>query len=169
MELIKTISPAVAALIPCGQLQVTKRNIREFQDGIQQLEIALKLCPKIGETDGKKEHPAMFHYFYGGTDIFICEFDGEDLMFGYTILNGDLQNAEWGYSSLSEIVKVPQFNIDYHFEPQTIEAALYKAYPKHYKKPASLRQEFADKLAEHFHKKTNFPISKNIEFVAFSS
>ena len=132
------IPTKVAALIPCGQLEVTNGNLREFQDAINRLEIALKLCPKIGETDGKKEHPAMFHYFYGGTDIFICEFDGEDLMFGYTILNGDLENAEWGYTSLSEIKRIPHLNIDYHFPVQTIEAALYKAHPDYYKKPASL-------------------------------
>ena len=138
MKILETIPPAVAALIPYSQLFVTKRNIPVFQDVILKLEIALKLCPKIGVTDGAKEHPAIFHYFFGGTDIYICEFDGEDLMFGYTILNGDLENAEWGYTSLSEIKRIPHLNIDYHFPVQTIEAALYKAHPDYYKKPASL-------------------------------
>ena len=134
----KTIPPAVAALIPNDQLYITKSVIGVYQFAVKRLEIALQLCPKIGATDGAKEHPAIFHYFYGSTDIYICEYDGEDLMFGYTILNGDLQNAEWGYTSLSEITKIPQLNIDYHFPVQTIEAALYKAYPDHYKKLASL-------------------------------
>ena len=138
MKFLETIPPVVAALIPYGQLFVTKRNIPVFQDAILKLEIALKLCPKIGATDGAKEHPAIFHYFFGGTDIYICEFDGEDLMFGYTILNGDLENAEWGYTNLSEIKRIPHLNIDYYFPVQTIEAALYKAHPDYYKKPASL-------------------------------
>jgi hypothetical protein len=30
-------------------------------------------------------------------------------------------------------------NIDYHFEEQSIEAALYRRYPDHFKKPASLQ------------------------------
>jgi hypothetical protein len=143
MEVFHKIPEAVAALIPCGQLSVTKRNLNEFQEGIQRLEIALRLCPKIGATDGAKEHPAIFHYFYGGTDIYICEFDGVDLMFGYTVLNGDLECAEWGYTSLSEIKRIPQFNIDYHFPVQTIEAALYMSYPDFYKKPQSLTEKTA--------------------------
>jgi len=138
MDIIKIIPEGVAALIPCSQLEYTRKYLIEFQDQIHRLAIALQLCPKIGETEGAKEHPAIFHFFYAGTDIFICEYDSKDLMFGYTILSGDLQNAEWGYTSLSEITKLPQFNIDYYFPVQTIEAALYTAYPKHYKKPQSL-------------------------------
>ena len=132
------IPEAVAALIPCGQLQVTRSKIRVFQEPLHRLLVALRLCPKIGATERAKEHPAIFHYFFGGTDIYICEFDGKDLMFGYTILNGNLQNSEWGYTSLSEITSIPQFNIDYHFPAQTIEAALYTAYPDYFKKPQSL-------------------------------
>ena len=116
-----------------------KRNLKEFLDGIERLETALKNCPKIGKTDGKKEHPAIFHYFYGGSDIYICEYDPEDnLMFGYGILNGDLQNSEWGYFSLEELANSKYLNIDYHFEEQSIEAALYNQYPRHFKKPKSL-------------------------------
>jgi len=139
MDIITTIPEAVAALIPCGQLYVTKRNIKEFQDAIHRLEIALKLCPKIGATNGAKEHPAIFHYFYGGSDFYVCEYDPQDgLMFGYGILGGDLPNSEWGYFSVSEFSQSKHLNIDYHFPVQTIEAALYTAYPKHFKKPQSL-------------------------------
>jgi hypothetical protein len=61
-------------------------------------------------------------------------------MFGFVILNGDLQNAEWGYINLAEIITIPVMNIDYHFEEQNIEAALYKQYPRHFKKPRSLEK-----------------------------
>ena len=43
------------------------------------------------------------HFFIGSCDWFIAEYDGSDLFFGYTILNGDTQNAEWGYISFSEL------------------------------------------------------------------
>jgi hypothetical protein len=86
----------------------------------------------------QKEHPAIFHYFFGSTDIYICEFDRKDYMFGYAILGGDLSNSEWGYFCLSELTKVPVYNIDYHFQEQSIEAALYTAYPKYFKKPLSV-------------------------------
>jgi len=142
MKTLTTIPAAVAALIPFVQLKVTKGNIKEFSDCIQRLETALKKCPKIGETDGKKEHPAIFHYFFAGSDFYICEYDPENsLMFGYGILNGDLPNSEWGYFNLLEFVSSKYLNIDYHFEEQTIEAALYNSYPVFFRKPQSIKEK----------------------------
>jgi hypothetical protein len=53
-------------------------------------------------------------------------------------LNGDLENSEWGYTSLSEITGIPVMNLDYYFTEQSIEAALYNQHPGYFKKPASL-------------------------------
>ena len=138
MKEYKKIPYEVSALIPTDQLKITRRNIKEFQDGIELLENQLKKCPNIKETDGMKEHPAIFHYFYGSTDIYICEYDKEDYMFGYAILNGELQFSEWGYFLRTDLINTPQYNIDYHFENQSIEAALYTVYPHHFKKPPSM-------------------------------
>ncbi len=131
------IPPEIAALIPYVQLEITRGNPEAFKDSLNRLAIALEKCPAIGATNDAKDHPAIFHYFCGSTDLYICEYDREESMFGYTILNGDLPNAEWGFTSLLDIRKIPQFNIDYHFPEQTIEAALYKAYPYFYKEPRS--------------------------------
>jgi hypothetical protein len=140
MQQVITTAHKVADLIPHAQYSVTVEHREAFEEALKRLEIQLSKCPNIKDTDGMKEHPAIFHYFYGGTDIYICEFDGEDEMFGYTILNGDLHNSEWGYTSLSEITSIPVVNIDYYFEEQSIEAALYRLYPGHFKKPASLKK-----------------------------
>ena len=140
METLTTIPAAVAALIPVAQLQITKNNVQEFSEALQHLETVLKKCPNIGGTDTMKEHPAIFHYFYGSTDIFICEYDHKDLMFGYAILGGDLHNSEWGYFNLPDLTDIPEYNIDYHFKEQSIEAALYSAYPSFFKKPSSLNE-----------------------------
>ena len=138
MEILKEIPPAVAALIPAQQLKVTNGNLKEFAEAIKRLEATLEKCPKIGETDGMEEHPAIFHYFYGSSDIFICEYDRGDQMFGFAILSGDIRNSEWGYFSLRTLTSIPQLNIDYHFAEQSIEAARHEAYPDNYKKPQSL-------------------------------
>ena len=137
MGTLKTIPAAVAALIPVDQLKITRANPHEFSEAITRLEALLKKCPKIGGTDGMKEHPAIFHYFYGSTDVYICEYDQNYLMYGYVILGGDLKNSEWGYVRLTELTKIRQYNIDYHFEEQSIEAALYTSYPDYFKKPLS--------------------------------
>jgi hypothetical protein len=137
MSILKIIPPAVSALIPTNQLMVTMENLQEHKYGIDRLIASLKNCPKLGETDGLAEHPAIFHYFYGATDIYICEFDREDTMFGYCILAGDLTNSEWGYFSLTELVRNVLYNIDYYWTDQSIEAALYNSYPKYFKMPKS--------------------------------
>jgi hypothetical protein len=62
------------------------------------------------------------------------------IMFGFFILNGDLQNAEFGYIDMAQILTIPVMNLDYHFEEQSVEAALYKRYPRFFKKPPSLKK-----------------------------
>jgi hypothetical protein len=140
MQTILTTAHKVAALIPHGQYAVTIEHIEAFEEALIRLKKQLEKCPRLRATDGMKEHPAIFHYFCGATDIYVCEYDGEDTLFGFTILNGDLDNAEWGYTSLSEITSIPVMNIDYHFEEQSIEAARYLRYPHHFSKPASLEK-----------------------------
>ena len=43
------------------------------------------------------------HFFIGGCDWYIAEYDGDDLFWGFAILNEDYEMAEWGYMSLSEL------------------------------------------------------------------
>jgi hypothetical protein len=138
MQTILNTAHKVAALIPHSQYAVTIEHIEAFEEALIRLEKQLEKCPVLRATDGMKEHPASFHYFCGDTDIYVCEYDGEDTLFGFTILNGDLDNSEWGYTSLSEITGIPVMNIDYHFEEQSIEAVRYVQYPRHFSKPASL-------------------------------
>ena len=139
MVTVSEIPPAVAALIPVIQKRMTKENLKAYADGIERLREALEKCPNIGETDGMSEHPAIFHFFFMSSDFFICEYDRKDKMFGYAILGGDINNCEWDYFSLQTLTSNPYLNIDYHFEEQSIEAALYKAYPQWFNKPNSLR------------------------------
>jgi len=138
MKEYKKIPHEVETLIPTEQLKIMRRNIKEFQSGIELLENQLSICPNIRQTDGMKERPAIFHYFYGSTDIYICEYNKEDYMFGYAILNGELQFSEWGYFHRTDLINMPFYNIDLHFEEQSIEVALYKSYPHHFKKPLSM-------------------------------
>ncbi|WP_041280587.1 DUF2958 domain-containing protein [Desulfosudis oleivorans] len=68
----------------------------------------LQRIPKLYET----EHVPLtdkliyMHFFIGGCDWFVAEYDGNDIFFGYAILNNDYYNAEWGYFSLSELKSI---------------------------------------------------------------
>ncbi len=72
--------------------------------------------PGLYETEEipLKDKVIHLHFFIGGCDWFAAEFDGDDLFFGYAILNNDQQNAEWGYFSFSELksIKVGFLEID---------------------------------------------------------
>lgn len=68
----------------------------------------LAKMPRLYETEKMdlKDKNVHLHFFVGGCDWYAVEFDGEDLFFGYTILNNDFQCAEWGYFSLCELSDV---------------------------------------------------------------
>ena len=77
----------------------------------------LSKIPKLYQTENvpPKDKPIHLHLFIGGCDWFISEYDGEDLFFGYAILNNATEMGEWGYISLAELksIKIPPgFEID---------------------------------------------------------
>ena len=65
----------------------------------------LEKLPKLYETENipLKDKIIHLHFFIGGCDWYIAEYDGADLFFGFAILNNDYEMAEWGYVSFSEL------------------------------------------------------------------
>lgn len=65
----------------------------------------LAKIPKLYETDDMplKDTHIHLHFFMADSEWFITEYDGSDLFFGYAILNGDYECAEWGYISFQEL------------------------------------------------------------------
>ncbi len=62
------------------------------------------------------------HFFIGGCDWYVAEYDKESQnFFGFAILNNDYLNAEWGYFNFSELceLKVDFVEVDRntHFMP----------------------------------------------------
>ena len=68
----------------------------------------LSKIPKLYETEKTPLPDKLIHlhFFIAGSDWYIAEFDGQDLFWGYAILNCDQDNAEWGYISFSELKEV---------------------------------------------------------------
>ena len=64
----------------------------------------LDKIPRLYQTEETPlaEKIIHLHFFIGGCDWFIAEYDGDDLFWGFANLN-DEQNAEWGYTSFSEL------------------------------------------------------------------
>lgn len=64
-----------------------------------------------------KDKIIHLHFFIGGCDWYIAEYDSGDLFYGYANLNDDL-NAEWGYISFSELkaINIQGIEIDCELE-----------------------------------------------------
>ena len=66
----------------------------------------LNSIPKLYATDVVPLNEKIIcAHFYTVTDChwYICEYDGEDLFYGYCVLNGWYDCAELGYVSYSEL------------------------------------------------------------------
>ena len=80
--------------------------------------------PKPYETEDQGDAALVrLHYFKGGSDWYIIErdIDGEQIQcFGFACLNGDKQNAEFGYINIAELIKYG-VELDLYYKPQTVE------------------------------------------------
>ena len=87
----------------------------------------LKKIPKTYATDSiaPADKLIFMHFFIGGCDWYVAEYDGEDLFFGYAILNNDYEMAEWGYFSFNEMksIKVGFVEIDFDLHWETRRAS----------------------------------------------
>lgn len=125
-------------LLPKMQYRTMRESPKVYADEINRMNEIIVKMPKLYETDGKKVHPLSLHYFVGGCDWYIAEWDRQDQFFGYAILNGDYDNSEWGYISVSEILALefPQkfllVNLDLHCHYETVEEALFAKNKKHF-------------------------------------
>jgi hypothetical protein len=70
----------------------------------------LAQIPKLYTTEETplKDKLIYLHFFLGNSDWYVCECNGTDTFWGLVILNGDLENAEFGYFTLR---KLDQLNV----------------------------------------------------------
>lgn len=68
----------------------------------------LAKIPRLYETEHTplQDKLIYLHFFIAGCDWFISEYDGDDLFWGFAILNNDLEMAEWGYISFRELKSI---------------------------------------------------------------
>jgi len=84
----------------------------------------LAAMPRLYATDGDDAGEKIIHghFFLGGCDWYVAEYDPDDrLFFGYAILNEDYDNAEWGYVSYDELLELKsgavEVDWDMHWKP----------------------------------------------------
>ena len=109
MELTSEDLKNARALFPKEQYQVVL-GYTQGEEGEHFKNIIKEISSKAEAIKGKREiltedekHPLAFKYTIGASSFYFSEWDGEDELFGYAVLNGDTQNSEWGYTSLEEL------------------------------------------------------------------
>lgn len=97
------------ALLPKEQYQLVL-SYTQGEEGEHFKGIIKNIASKAEAIKGKSEiltedekHPLAFKYTLGNSSFYVSEWDGKDELFGYTVLNGDTQDSEWGYTSLEEL------------------------------------------------------------------
>ena len=68
----------------------------------------LNKLPRLYETESirSEEKIVHLHFILNQSHWFAIECDGNDTFFGYVLLNGWTEDAEFGYFSLSELLEV---------------------------------------------------------------
>jgi hypothetical protein len=98
-----------------------------FLNKFVELDHKIKQMPATGEQEGLgKQAVVHLHYFHGASDWYILEKDIEDGVsqaYGYALLNGDHENAEYGYVSITELVE-NGVELDLYFKSQALSAIL---------------------------------------------
>ncbi len=118
--------PLTSRIMPSFQQRVLVGSEEHWRT-LEDLEATINVIPKssdvlenISKVAGQTESKfamAFLHFFYGGSDWWITEWDGKDTFFGFACLNGDWQMAEWGYVSLSELKSTGKVELDFFFTP----------------------------------------------------
>ena len=75
------------------------------------------------------------HYFYGNSDWFIAECNGEHYLYGYVILNGDSVMSEIGDIGLRELTEHGGIELDFYWTPKYLAEAKYEADSDFFRKP----------------------------------
>jgi len=101
-----------------------------FREMMRALTGKIATMPKTYDTSEMgDEAPITLHYFHGGSDWYIIEKDVGDpedetqgiqaQAFGFACLNGDTENAEFGYINIQELIE-NGVELDLYYTPETV-------------------------------------------------
>lgn len=106
-------------------------SLKELVSKLNDIFNVINIMPKVYEQEEleSKKRKFYLHYFTASSDFYISEKDtsNEQLQtYGFVCLNGDKQNAEFGYISIIEIINAGA-EIDLHFKP-CLQSVILNAY-----------------------------------------
>ena len=129
------MSAKLKAFIPKHQQKVIRSWNEDLKkDVLAPLDKQIQAIPKR-QSSGIDELIVYAHFFYAGSDWFITDWNGKNELFGYTILNGDVQMSELGGLWLSDLVNDGRVELDFHWTPKYLAEALFESGSAYFPKP----------------------------------
>jgi len=138
-----TMFDNVKKIMPKHQQQLVFHD-PEHREVIKRLEQEAKEVPEWGSTaeQTKDKMIVYLHYFYGGSDWYILEWDRENnLFFGYVILNVDVMMSEFGTISIDELVNTPPVELDFYWNKEQLAKILYRKDPDYFPVPKTTNED----------------------------
>jgi putative transposase len=115
IKLLSPIPPIVSHLLPPAQLAHTLQYYGAYAETIEKLYTLVSTIPELGDTETIQNPPTFLRYFTTMADYFVCEYDGQDTMFGK--VRSGIHPAETKYQkfSLHNLKSNPSMRLDFSF------------------------------------------------------
>ena len=144
---LSDIPDIVRQFMPVHQQKIIV-ELGGHEDIVEDLVKIINQIPLPYETEkiNKEDKIAYLHYFHGNTHSYIIEKDSfttkQYQAFGWTVLNGDTINAEFGYIDIEDdYVQSGNAELDFYFDPIPMSEVFKKF-------AASDENTYADKIEE---------------------
>jgi len=118
IKLLPPIPPIVSRIIPPAQLEHILQYLGVYNEDISRLYALISAIPKIGDTETMRRPPEYLRYCTEAADYFICEYDGEDTMFGrvrYNVYHP--AGTRYQKFSLSHLKSSQLIKLDFSWQP----------------------------------------------------
>jgi putative transposase len=115
IKLLSPIPPIVSHLLPPAQLAHTLQYYGAYAEAIEKLYALVPTLPELGDTEPIQNPPVYLRYFTGTADYFICEYDGQDTMFGKICSGMRPTEIRYQQFSLSRLKSIQCMRLDFSF------------------------------------------------------
>lgn len=109
-----------------GYARGKSKSSKSFIELLDRIKAQIKSVPPLFANEKMGlQGIVKLHYFRAGADFFISELDPKDgVTFGYACVGGDIDNAEFGYSSIKEIISIPLMELDLYWNEKTLKEVM---------------------------------------------
>jgi REP element-mobilizing transposase RayT len=116
---VPPIPPGVSKILPQVQLAHLSKYYGIYAEIIERLNSVVSIIPGIGDIENMSEPPVYLHYFTGTADYFICQYDGEDIMYGKVCFSLFPDETEYRKFSLTKLKNNQNIKLDFSWVPDT--------------------------------------------------